>query len=328
MAQERAAGLDDLRAIDKVRREYLAQLQAYTGRNTVLYATRWNVPDSPSSESVLVNEEDVQAFMEVGHGLKGGKLDLILHSPGGSAEATEALVKYIRKKFTDIRVIVPYGAFSAATMWACSADRIVMGKHSYLGPIDPQMGVGGMIGYAPAQAILDQFALAKKECKDVSALPPWVPILEQYGPALIVQCKEQLRLARELVRTWLKQYMFAGLSNKSARASGVARALANHSAFKSHGRHIDREDARNLGGAGQGLLIEDLESDQRFQDHVLSVYHATMITFTSSGVSKIVENHNGRAFIKALMAPSLPEAVGMSEPDASKTPKVAEAQGT
>ncbi len=79
----------------------------------------------------------MQGFMEVIRGLPGDGLDLVLHSPGGSAEATEGLVTYIRSKYDNVRVIVPHLAMSAATMLACSANRILMGKHSYLGPIDP-----------------------------------------------------------------------------------------------------------------------------------------------------------------------------------------------
>lgn len=44
--------------------------------------------------------------MEVIHRLSGSELDLIIHSPGGSAESTEALVSYLRSKFNNIRVIV------------------------------------------------------------------------------------------------------------------------------------------------------------------------------------------------------------------------------
>jgi len=75
--------------------------------------------------------------MEVMLELTGNTIDLILHSSGGSAEATEAIVKYLRSKFEHIRVIIPYGAMSAATMLACAADEIIMGKHSFIGPIDP-----------------------------------------------------------------------------------------------------------------------------------------------------------------------------------------------
>jgi hypothetical protein len=47
-----------------------------------------------------------------------------------------------------------------------------------------------------------------------------------------------------------------------------------------------------------GLRISDLESDQKLQDLVLSVFHATTFTFDSTPATKIIENHIGRAFIK------------------------------
>ena len=75
------------------------------------------------------------------HELKGEELDLILHSPGGSLEVSEQVVTYLRSKYRHIRAVVPQNAMSAATMIACACDGIVMGKHSALGPIDPQITV-------------------------------------------------------------------------------------------------------------------------------------------------------------------------------------------
>ena len=118
--------------LDVVRRKYLAHLHSLTRRNTILYCGA----DDPEG---TIGDEDVQALMEVFHGLSGPSLDLIVQSPGGSAEATEAMVQYIRSNFKDVRVFVPLTAMSAATMLACSANVIVMGKHSFLGPIDPQI---------------------------------------------------------------------------------------------------------------------------------------------------------------------------------------------
>ncbi|WP_337461520.1 hypothetical protein [Jutongia sp.] len=73
------------------------------------------------------------------HGMDCSKgLDLVLHTPGDSPAAAEAIVNYLRAKFgNDIRVIVPQLAMSAGTMIACSAKQIIMGKQSSLGPIDP-----------------------------------------------------------------------------------------------------------------------------------------------------------------------------------------------
>ena len=73
--------------------------------------------------------------MEVTAGIASENLDLILHSPGGFPEAAEGIVTYLRSRFQNIRVIVPQLAMSAATMIACAADEVVMGKHSFLGPV-------------------------------------------------------------------------------------------------------------------------------------------------------------------------------------------------
>jgi len=231
--------------------------------------------------------------MVVIKGLKGEKLDLVLHSPGGSIEAAEAFVTYLRTKFSDVRVIIPQVAMSAATMIACSSNRILMGKHSFLGPIDPQFALQTQLGrqMVPAQAILDQFEMGKKESKDPAKLGAWMPILSQYGPALLVQCQNALELSRKLVSDWLKQYMFN--NKKKAKAQAIGKFLSNHKNFKTHGRHIGRNQAKKI-----GLVIEDLETDQTLQDAVLSVFHATTHTLSATGAVKIIENHLGKAFVK------------------------------
>lgn len=280
---------------DDVRRKYLATTHNTTGRNVILYATKWTQSGNIHPDLISITEEDIQGLMEVLHGLTGSNLDLIVHSPGGSAEATEALVSYLRTKFSDIRIIIPQSAMSAATMLACASNRIVMGKHSFIGPIDPQFILQTPLGVqvVPAQAIIDQFELAKTECEDPKKLGSWLPILGQYGPGLLVQCENALWLSQELVSEWLEKYMFAGRTDANDKAIQIAAALADHTTFKSHARHINREKAKSM-----GLIIEDLEENQTFQDNILSVFHATTHTFAATNAVKIIENHNGKAFIK------------------------------
>jgi len=281
---------------DFIRRKYLKEVYQYTQRNTILYASNWTQPMNIPSELLSISDEDIQGFMEATSELKGEQVDIILHSPGGSAEATEALVLYLRSKFTHIRIIIPYGAMSAATMLACGADELVMGKHSFLGPIDPQVIVHTRLGLQviPAQAILEQFERARKECKeDPKNLGVWLPILEQYGPALIVQCEHANDLSKSLVASWLGEYMFAGEADAGEKSKRVAQKLSEHSLYKSHGRHIGREQAKSF-----GLKIRNLEDDQPLQDLVLSVFHATTHTFDATLAVKIIENHQGKAFIK------------------------------
>lgn len=291
-------------ACDVVRRQALADLAKHTGRNIILYATGHLQKPRVPPELLSITNEDIEGFMEVFYGLQGSNLDVILHSPGGRAEATEAIVKYLRSKFRHIRVFVLHEAMSAATMLACAADVIVMGRQSYLGPVDPQFQLDTPLGFqpVPAQAILDQFDRAKKEsAADRANLAVWFPMLQQYGPALLQQCENALELSQELVSEWLRTWMLRRVRNREQRAQAIAIALKDHQRLRTHGRPLDRTYLRSL-----GMRIVDLESDQELQDKVLTVYHAAMHTFTQTAATKIIENHHGRAFIKIAQQVAIP----------------------
>ena len=281
---------------DQIRRKYLVRLHQHHKRAVILYAAKWTQPDpNVSPQLVSVVDEDLQGLMEVMHGVSEANLDLILHSPGGSLDAVEALVLYLRSKFSHIRVIVPQLAMSGATMIACAADEIVLGKHSFLGPIDPQLILATPLGQrmVPAENILQQFEQAKTECQDPLKLGAWLPMLNQYGPELLVSCENARALSKKLVRGWLENWMFKGDREGKTKARRIADWLSNHGYFKSHGRHIPRQELEQ-----RKLKIVPLEKDQDMQDLVLSVFHATTHTFNATAAVKILENHLGKAFIK------------------------------
>lgn len=277
---------------DKVRRKYLAQLHKVTGRAVILYASAFTEKQLPP-EAISITLRDQQGFMEAISGTSERELDLVLHNPGGSAEAAEAIVNYLRTRFTNIRVFVPLAAMSAATMIALGADTIVMGKHSQLGPIDPQFTIYTPEGprSAPAKAILDQFEKAKQECQDPKALPAWLPILRSYAPGLLTQCEDSRQLAETIVRGWLERFMFHGDPDAGQKASRAAAWFADYHNFASHGRAVD------ITAAQAQINVEPLEKEQVLQDAVLSVFHATTHTFTGTPAAKIIENHIGKAFI-------------------------------
>src|SRR5207244_3655946 len=103
---------------------------------------------------------DKEGFREVAHTLSADNVDVLVHSPGGMAEAAESIVKLLRARFNGVRFIVPNIAKSAATMLALSGDEILMDSDAELGPIDPQFNLrkaDGTTVVAPAQAIIDQF---------------------------------------------------------------------------------------------------------------------------------------------------------------------------
>jgi len=68
------------------------------------------------------------------------RLDLFLYSAGGEASVPWRLVSLFREFADEFNVLIPYRAYSAATMIALGADSIVMGRKAELGPIDPTVG--------------------------------------------------------------------------------------------------------------------------------------------------------------------------------------------
>ena len=283
---------------DQVRRKYLKELADHTQRPVVLYATAFGLhkyggaPGLPFSITI----EDIQGFMAALHGVKGDKLDLILHSPGGSFEAAEQLVNYLRAKFSHIRAIIPQSAMSAATMVACACDEILMGKQSALGPIDPQITMNSPEGATtlPAQAILDEFALAKREIlSDPRLAAVWIPKLSRLPHGFLKHCETTIELAKQKVAGWLNDYML----HDPATSKRVADWLGDSTEHKTHGRPISAGLAES-----KGLKIIPLEGDQQLQDKVLSVYHATMLTFEKTNCVKIIESHEGKGYYWALHA--------------------------
>lgn len=216
-------------------------------------------------------------------------LDLFLHTPGGETAATESLVDYLRAMFgKNIRAVVPQLAMSAGTMMACACQQIIMGKHSSLGPIDPQLH--GM----PAHGIIEEFKRAADEISQNPArIPIWQPIIAKYHPTLIGECEKAIEWSKKMVREWLVNGMFDGDGAAGTKADKIISELGDHALTLSHARHISMKRAKEI-----GLSIIDLEKDQKLQDAVLAVHHACTLTLTATPTYKLIENHNGVAFIQ------------------------------
>jgi hypothetical protein len=273
---------------DIVRRNYLRKLHDVTGRNIILYYSGWlQKPDLRGTE---IDDYDKNGFMTVINHLDKSKgLDLVLHTPGGEAAATESLVDYLRSIFgTDIRAIVPQLAMSAGTMVACACKEIVMGKHSSLGPIDPQYG--GL----PAHGVVEEFNRAYQEIRsDQAKIPIWQPIIAKYHPTFIGECEKAIQWSTEITREWLLAGMLKDEPSAEATVDRIITELADHALTKSHARHLSAEKCRQI-----GLKIRFLEDDPELQDAALSVHHACMHTLGATPAYKLIENQNGVAFIQ------------------------------
>jgi len=284
---------------DRIRRKYSAALAAYSGRPVIVYASGWlEFRPVPDPRMLQVSTGDLMGFMEAVHGLDRGPLDLMLHSPGGDADAAKAIMSYLRDSgFEPIRAIVPISAMSAATMMALSCDEILMGRHSQLGPVDPQFTLTTPDGprTAPAQAILDQFEAAKTECaSNPAALAAWLPILRSYLPGLLNQCQTAQEAAEETVTAAMTKYMFKDIDPDEAKAKAgeIAAWFNDHKMHRSHGRPLRFDDL-----SARGVRVSLLEADGALQDHVLSAWHGVELSLSGVNVNKLIENHLGKAWI-------------------------------
>lgn len=275
--------------IDAVRRKYLRYLHNHTKRNVIAYYSGW-LSHPKSNPSLIVNDEDKNAFMACVHKLDRAKgLDLILHTPGGDLAAAESLVDYLRRMFgNDVRAIVPQLAMSAGTMIACSCKQIVMGKQSNLGPIDPQLG--GI----PANGVIAEFKQAMEECKlDPHKIPIWQSIIGKYHPSFLGSCQRSIDWSAKIVKEWLITGMLNGDPKCTEIAESIVTGLSSSDTTFNHARHIHLEDLEKL-----GLKILHLEDEPKFQDLVLTVHHSYMHTFSMTPAIKIVENQLGVATVR------------------------------
>lgn len=287
--------------------KYLGELHKKRGgRNIIAYYSGW-LQKEGNVDSMAITDMDMNAFIAVIHGMDVKKaqesgLDLLLHTPGGVVEAAEAIGDYLRGIFgTNIEVFVPHMAMSAGTMLACTAKTIHMGKHSSIGPIDPQI-FHPAIGRVSAGFALDEFKKAAEEIEeDNTKILVWEKTLGKYYPSFLLQCEESIALAEELAASWLDQGMFAepetqnegatqaadtSKETKETTGKHVARKLADYRKEKLHSRHIGIDKARAM-----GLNVTALETDNELQDLVLTLHHTFMHTFAHTPRTKIIANH-------------------------------------
>lgn len=298
-------------AVNLVRHTYLRALHDKTQRNVIAYYSGF-LSKPPNMGGMELNDEDKNGFMMAVHKLDRSKgLDLILHTPGGGITCTQSIVDYLHKMFRrdassvpDIRAIVPQMAMSAGTMMACSCSEIWMGKHSNLGPIDPQLhGV-------PTYGVLKEFEKACREVKkDPSKIPMWQTIIGQYRPTFLSRCKNAIVLSNTFVKEQLAAVMFSGQSDAKKKAADIVRNLTHYAKNKTHDRHIHYEECLKM-GLNVKLIEEATDSqgkkDDAFQDLILTVHHCYMHTLMNSPAYKIIENHLGTGMCKNQAANAAP----------------------
>lgn len=260
-----------------------AELSLHTGRNTVIYYSSF--PNRSYGDASAVTEWDISGFMRVLTGLdRSMGLDLVMQTPGGDPLAAEGIVEYLQAEFKgDVRVIVPYCAYSAGTLISCAAKSVILGNHSCLGPVDPQLG------HIPCYNILKEFDQAREDIiANPNALEYWKLRLGEYYTGIYTQCEDAVALGDELLNIWLHKYMFAGEIGPEVdeKIERIYRKLNSNN--HNHGRHFTYAFCKEL-----GLKVEQLEADPEMHTIVMKLHHALEMFMEEQNMAKLLLNHFG-----------------------------------
>lgn len=185
---------------------------------------------------------------------KRPKLAVVLSTGGGVVETVERIATTFRHHWKEIAFIVADRAMSAGTVLALSGDELLMDYFALLGPIDPQVPRNNRL--IPALSYLTQFERLMKKFAEGKASTGDFALLDKFDLAELHQFEEARELSVSLLENWLATYKFkdwtetqtrkkpVSADERRSRAQEIARQLANHEKWHSHGRGISMEVLR------------------------------------------------------------------------------------
>ena len=174
-------------------------------------------------------------------------VDLFIHSNGGSGTAPWRIVNLIREYTKNFTVIVPHHAFSAATLIALGADKIIMHKMGCLGPIDPSVTNPFNPGHPQNPGQLIPISV-----EDVSAY--FTLIKDDVG----VQHEDELIRAVIALTDKIHPLALGNVQRSHQQSRMIAKKL-----LRKHMPHADQEHEIDK-------LIENLKSNLYFHGHPIN----------------------------------------------------------
>lgn len=238
-------GLNDKR---NRRVELIRQIEAKLGAKLVVYFTA----DSPII-GALISEDAVLPMYDHLRAIgKCKRIALYLYSLGGQLETPWKMITTLREFCDELHVVVPYKAYSAATMIAIGTDKIHMTSKAELGPIDPAImqtptGPGGPpklqdLGVEDIAAYL-KFVRERAALTDQAAVSAAVQALSaELTPPLLGRMERIYSHIRLVARNLLAQHK-PTLDDKVI--SSVTEALTEK--MYVHGHGIGRKEAKAIG---------------------------------------------------------------------------------
>jgi hypothetical protein len=284
-----------LNELHQLRLDVYEEIQQLRKRPILVYASNFTSNLGPNAINISgIRHDDVYGFTDLLSNVPTSvkEVDIIIHSPGGQADTTERIVSILRNRFEKIHFLVPHSAYSAATMLALSGNSITLHPSATLGPIDPQLN--GI----PARSIIRGFENVKEAIKreGPEALPAYIPLIEKYTLDQLEQCNDAANLSKELVKSWLTEYMFEG-NVDSDQIDVIVNYFSSYDDHKTHSRPLIYDKLKNF-----GLIIE--QSDESLTTLLWEIFIMLSGFFDALPFAKLYENSFGLSFGRSFNLPT------------------------
>lgn len=232
------------------------------------------------------------------------EIDIVLVTPGGSANQVNSFVNVLRPRFEKVNFIVLNMAMSAGTILIMSGDEIIMSDQSKFGPIDPQ--IPNKEGrFIPAQSILvalEGIRIRGEEKLKHNQQPDWtdIQLLRNMDARDIGLAQSASKYSIDMVKDFLVKFKFKAWNTHSStntpvtddekikRANEIANLLCSHSNWKSHGHAINRDVAWNI----CKLKITHSESIDGLDKAMRRMWAMFYWIFENTGIVKIFVSNN------------------------------------
>lgn len=178
---------------------------------------------------------------------KKDRLDLFLLSPGGYADPALKMAQILRSfSGSNLGVLVPSYAKSAATLLLLGSDELVMGVASEIGPTDPRIEITDEDGRkmnVSAQSIEEALDIIENKTRgNPLASAKYMPLLENINLKTLGEYSRALKSSKQIAETLLKG---SKLLKRKNTYKSVSKSLAE--GYYSHAYPINNKVADEIG---------------------------------------------------------------------------------
>jgi len=247
------------------RTKLLADIEKERGTRVITYvtSTRTNLEVPMAMDAIRKIYDHLEALAST---KKKVPIDLFLHSNGGDGTVPWRLVTLIREYASQFSVLVPHKAFSAATLTALGADKILMHPMGILGPTDPTVtnsfnppdpnAPGQKVGIS-VEDVTAFISLIKEDAgihHEDELVQAFNKLPEHVHPLALGNVKRSLSQSRMMAKKLLSLHMDTGTEDH--KISGIVDSLTSKLFY--HGHPINRSEARDE----IGLKTVEIPSDR------------------------------------------------------------------